>query len=476
MVIQAEQLLESVLELERSRQREREIRLEAESLLDGLRVMSGGQEEGDLFAGLVQALRKVIDFEQAFILQENTASSMTVFATTFAAVKGSQWTIGPVFHKALQGKPVAAFDVSQISEWQQFPQKMVAGIRSALHIGLSGSNKKTLLIVTHSEAKHFGPNHVKKARRFSPLASQALLTLELYKALVERERFFQLSLDAMAIFSQDGTLMQQNKGWGDAFDNEHAPTSNIFSLVHEEESQSFQEALEQLHHSEENQVIKTRLRELSGEYHWFSCSIALAPEQRRYYIVARDIHESVLFQQKLAYQAGHDSLTGLKNRAEFMESLKDCFNRYIQGKYCFALLFLDLDKFKEINDTLGHEIGDELLKSFATTLQEAVREDDVVSRLGGDEFTIILPKINSIEDAEAIAKRVQDRCRTPYYLKGHAIQTSTSIGIALSTADFTHEEEIIHAADLAMYNAKQKKSLPYAIHQGPLHCDLVKKS
>nr|WP_320010441.1 GGDEF domain-containing protein [uncultured Desulfobulbus sp.] len=475
MVIKSEQLLETVLDLERSRQRERDTRLEAEALLEGLRGMSGAQGKEELFAALVQALRSVIDFDQAFILQAKNANSMTVLATTCATIQGSQWEIGPVFGKALSGKPVASFDIAQVPEWQQLPAGTIATIRSALHIGLSGSSKKTLLIVTHQDKKHFGPSHVKKARRFSPLASQALLTLELRNALIERDRFYQLSLDAMAIFTLEGALVQQNQSWRTAFDDKDTLATTIFALVHPEELEPFQEVINQLHQSEESQIFKTRLLEKSGNYSWFSCSIAVYADQMMYYIVARNIHESVLFEQKLAYQAGHDSLTGLKNRAEFMESLKSSFSRFKKNKefQTFALLFLDLNKFKQINDTLGHDIGDELLKAFALTLQDVVRGDDVVSRLGGDEFTIILSKINSIEDAKTVADRIQTRCQPPYVLKGHTIQASTSIGIALCTPDFTHEEEIIHAADLAMYNAKQDKSLPYSIHQGPLQCNLV---
>ncbi len=104
------------------------------------------------------------------------------------------------------------------------------------------------------------------------------------------------------------------------------------------------------------------------------------------------------------------------------------------------------------------------------TLRESVRSDDIVSRLGGDEFTLILSKIRSIADVEAVAQRIRELCATPYQLKGLSIQASASIGIALSSPDFTHEEEMIHAADLAMYTAKQDKSLPYCIHHGPMHC------
>lgn len=474
MIIQSEQLLETVLDLERSRQREREIRLEAEALLEGLRGMSGTQEQEDLFQALVLALRNVIDFEQAFILQARNSEKMTVLAATCAAIKACIWQIGPVFKKALSGKPVASFDVSQVPEWKNQPEVVVAENRSALHVGLQGSAWQTILVVTHSHAKHFGPNHVKKAMRFSPLAAQALLTLELRKALIERDRFYQLSLDAMAIFTEAGSIIQHNRGWDDSFAGNAGTANTIFDLIHPDEKEAFLSHLSLLRGKGGKQLFKTRILEKSGYYRWFSCSIAVYPGQMIYYIVARDITESVLFEQKLAYQAGHDSLTGLKNRAEFMEFLNAAFLTYKKNMDDrFALFFLDLNKFKMINDTLGHDIGDELLKAFAVTLKESVRSEDIVSRLGGDEFTIILKRIHSIADVATAANRIREKCCTPYLLKGISVQASTSIGIAISAPNFHHEEEMLQAADLAMYTAKQEKSLPFYIHQGPLHCEFV---
>ncbi len=474
MVIHSEQLLETLLDLERSRQRERETRLEAEALLEGLRSMGEAHEQQELFEALVLSLRTVIDFAEAFILRTTKTSQMTVLATTLPAIHEGIWTIGPVFAKAIAGKPVASFDIRQVPEWQHQPAPITAAIGSALHIGMRGQAWEAILVVTHAHTKYFGPSQVKKAMRFSPLASQALLTLELRKALVERDRFYQLSLDAMAIFTVDGTITQHNQGWSNFFGGAEQRGCNILAQTHPDDNQHFQALLNGMRSTKGNHLIKTRFKDQAGSYRWFSCSIAVYAGQMLYYIVARDITESVLFEQRLAYQAGHDSLTGLKNRAEFMECLKAAFSRYHNNtNLCFALLFLDLNKFKAINDTHGHDIGDELLKAFAATLKEAVRSEDIVSRLGGDEFTIILNRIKSITDVEMVAQRIRELCNNPYQLKGLRIQASTSIGIALSGSDFNHEEEMMHAADLAMYTAKQNTTLPYFIHHGPTHCDFT---
>nr|WP_320189955.1 sensor domain-containing diguanylate cyclase [uncultured Desulfobacter sp.] len=466
MVIKSEQLLETVMDLERSRQREHEIRMESEALLKGLRAMGGAHSQNELFQALVSSLRNVIDFEQAFILQADDQGKMTVLATTFAACKNSIWTKESMFKKILAGKPVAAFDISLVPEWQNQPESVTKTIRSALHIGLKGSALNAMLVITHSAARHFGPNQVKKALRFSPLATQALLTLELQKALRERDRFYQLSIDAMAIFTSQGDIIQHNQGWIAAFGENKQRYGNIFSLLHPEEAKPFHSSIAALNAQHKKCLVRTRLRIKSGGYNWFSCSIAVYSDQMIYYIVARDITDSVLFERKLVYQAGHDALTGLKNRAEFIESLEEVFIEHRKTpQNLFALFFLDLNKFKEINDTLGHDIGDELLKAFSNTLKESVRSEDVVSRLGGDEFTIILKHVNSIKDIETVAHRIRRKCATPYELKEHRIQVSSSIGIATSASGFKNGEDMLHAADLAMYTAKQDKAQPFCIHQ-----------
>jgi len=465
MVIQPEQLLESLLDLERSRQREREIRLETEALLEGLRAITEAHEQHELFQALVDAFRRVVDFDQAFILQSAGNDAMSVLGATFDAVKDTTWEIGSVFRRALSGRPVASFDVSLVPEWRQQASLADQGVVSALHIGLQGKGWEAMLIVTHTQAKHFGPSHVKKAMRFSPLAAQALLTLELRQAVIQRDRFFQLSLDAMVIFNCSGVITQQNQGWtnilgGRGINGQYA---NIFEFVHPEDLDNFQAAVKRLRQKEGRSIIKTRFQQQDGNYLWFSCSLALYHDELLYYVVARDITDSVLFERQLAHQAGHDSMTGLKNRAEFMACLKRTFQQHAhQPSPFFALLFLDLNKFKAINDHLGHETGDELLKAFAQTLQEAVRDGDVVSRLGGDEFTIIVDQVLSITDVEKVADRIHRQCREPYLLKGHRVTASTSIGIAVSSTAYDNEEAMLHAADLAMYRAKSNNQ-PYCL-------------
>jgi diguanylate cyclase (GGDEF)-like protein/PAS domain S-box-containing protein len=171
--------------------------------------------------------------------------------------------------------------------------------------------------------------------------------------------------------------------------------------------------------------------------------------------VARDITERKQAEEQLLHDAFHDALTGLPNRALFTEELRLALDRGKRRRdYRFAVLFLDLDQFKVVNDSLGHLVGDRLLVAMAQRLQKCLRPGDRVARLGGDEFTILLDEIGDVDAAERIAERVQAELAAPFDLEGHEVFTSASIGIALSTAGYDEPEHMLRDADLAMYRAK----------------------
>ncbi len=171
--------------------------------------------------------------------------------------------------------------------------------------------------------------------------------------------------------------------------------------------------------------------------------------------VMRDITERKAIEERIIHETFHDALTGLPNRALFIEHLQRAIaytERY--EKYLFAVLFLDLDRFKSINDSLGHVIGDQLLAATARKLETALRPEDVVARFGGDEFSILLNNIHSISDATRVANRIHDELRLPFQLGGHDVFITASIGIALSTHSYSETEEVLRDADTAMYRAK----------------------
>ncbi len=175
------------------------------------------------------------------------------------------------------------------------------------------------------------------------------------------------------------------------------------------------------------------------------------------FALTTDITEHKLAEERIQRVAHHDSLTGLPNRLLFNDRLNQAISLAKRDSRQFALLYLDLDKFKPVNDTLGHTAGDALLQAVATRIRREVRESDTVARVGGDEFTVILPDIARREEAETVAKKIVAALAVPFQLGNQKQGTDigTSIGIALYPADARDADTLIKAADAAMYSAKQ---------------------
>lgn len=158
--------------------------------------------------------------------------------------------------------------------------------------------------------------------------------------------------------------------------------------------------------------------------------------------------------KQLRYQAHHDNLTALPNRALFMDRLDQTIKDAKRYKTKAALLFLDLDHFKDINDTYGHDVGDEVLKEVSFRLTKSVRENDVVSRLGGDEFTIIMKDVKNNNDITTVAKKIKSVFQEPMKINSHLLHLSTSIGISIYPDTGKVSEDLLRNADSAMYQAK----------------------
>jgi diguanylate cyclase (GGDEF)-like protein/PAS domain S-box-containing protein len=188
----------------------------------------------------------------------------------------------------------------------------------------------------------------------------------------------------------------------------------------------------------------------------------------------QDITDRKRAEQKLVHDAFHDSLTGLPNRVLFVDHLKQSVERAKHRKHIpFAVLFLDFDRFKLVNDSMGHMVGDQLLIEISNRLRASVRPGDTVARLGGDEFTILLDDLNNVEEAEVVARRIVSKLAEPFSLFGHEVFTTVSIGIALSTARYQQPEEVLRDADTAMYRAKALGKARYAIFEATMHTAAV---
>jgi diguanylate cyclase (GGDEF)-like protein/PAS domain S-box-containing protein len=191
--------------------------------------------------------------------------------------------------------------------------------------------------------------------------------------------------------------------------------------------------------------------------------------EARYIInVVDDLTERRRADEKIAHLAHYDALTNLPNRVLFREQVERELQRTSRGEE-FALLYIDIDEFKGINDSLGHHVGDDLLKIVAERLKSCIRETDLVARLGGDEFAVIQTKIEGIADVVQFVTRIQEAIRQPYHCLGHQLSTDASIGIALAPRDGTDLDQLIKNADLAMYGAKADGRRTYRFFEPAMH-------
>ena len=286
---------------------------------------------------------------------------------------------------------------------------------------------------------------------------------ERYRRLVE------LSPEAIAVHSQ-GKIAYINAA-GAKLLGASSPEALIgFPVLHFVHPNYVETARERIRLvEEENQPInlaEQKLMRLDGQI--IDVEVAGIPAtyqgSRAAQIIIRDVTERKRVERQLLHGAFHDALTGLPNRVLFLDRLGQAIRRSNQSPdYKFGLLFLDLDRFKVVNDSLGHVLGDKLLVALAQRLQSCVRVSDTVARLGGDEFTILLDHIQSLSDATLAAKKIQKELTRPFNIEGHEVFTTASIGIVFSRGEatdsgesnlYTHPEEFLRDADIAMYRAK----------------------
>ena len=253
-----------------------------------------------------------------------------------------------------------------------------------------------------------------------------------------------------------------------------------FSRVHPDELQLLQAAIASHRDGISSHIeIEHRMRCRDGSWRWMlSRGLAVRDSDGNAMRIAgsqTDITERKLAVERLTYDAFHDSLTGLPNRALFMDRLgraMEAARRHPER--LFAVLFLDLDRFKVVNDSLGHTFGDRLLISVAARLKQVIRSSDTVARLGGDEFTVLLEGIEQVTDAVRTAQRVHEALQVPFSFDDRELFTTASIGIALSPTGYERPEDVLRDADIAMYRAKARGKARHEVFDKTMHDRAVK--
>jgi len=188
-------------------------------------------------------------------------------------------------------------------------------------------------------------------------------------------------------------------------------------------------------------------------------------KERMILLAIEDITERKKYEEKIQQMAFHDSLTGLPNRKLFSDRLGIVLAQAKRNKKKVGIVMLDLDNFKDVNDTLGHDVGDILLKTVAEWLSGTLRKSDTVARFGGDEFVLVFPDMKVIEEAIQVVQKIIDRFNKPFLIDTHQLVVTTSIGIAVYPNDGMDEEILMKNADIAMYQAKQAGRARYQLYK-----------
>ncbi|MBI5100836.1 MAG: EAL domain-containing protein [Nitrospirae bacterium] len=256
-----------------------------------------------------------------------------------------------------------------------------------------------------------------------------------------------------------------------------------FNLVHPDDRKDFQVRVSaHIEGLTSHLECEYRILHKDGTYRWIlNRGLAVRDIGGKAYRMAgsqTDITERKIAEEQLIYDAFHDALTGLPNRALFMDRLQHRLrqaqkNSQRHPDYLFAVLFFDLDRFKVINDSLGHIVGDHLLIAVSQRLTQLVRPGDTVARLGGDEFAMILEDLKDREHVEQITGRIEKDLALPFYIDGNEIFTTASIGISLSSPDYDRPEEMVRDADIAMYQVKSRGKANHEVFEAGMYTSTV---
>jgi diguanylate cyclase (GGDEF)-like protein len=238
---------------------------------------------------------------------------------------------------------------------------------------------------------------------------------------------------------------------------------SVRAFLPERVSLLFEEAIAQVLQTQTSVSLEYSLM-LSQQKTFFEAR--LFPARQQVLAMIRNISDRRQIETQLLHDALHDPLTGLPNRTLFMDRVDMAMCRsHRLAAHRYAVLFIDLDRFKLINDNLGHVVGDQLLMAIADLLRQCIRAGDTVARLGGDEFTILLDDIKALDEVKIVAARIQDKLKAPISIDGNEISIGASVGIALGSSLYTKAVDLLRNADIALYQAKENGKGCYAIFE-----------
>ncbi len=293
---------------------------------------------------------------------------------------------------------------------------------------------------------------------------------------------FENSPIGIVLIDLKGTIFQANNFASEVLGYEHNPLAgtHISRLVPSEDRAQLKETFARLS-TGQDETVRTECRMLRDDdlELWTNLHVVVQrdAEGAPAYLIGQiaDITEMKSSQNRMERMAFYDTLTNLANRRLFYDRLGQAVDHAQRSRHLSALLYLDLDQFKRVNDTLGHEVGDVLLQEVSTRLTSCVRQEDTVARLGGDEFTVLLFDIRTPSDASLVADKILNTLRQPLNISGHQLVVTTSIGITIVPQDGTDPNSLMKNADLAMYRAKDHGRNTYHFYSEEMNTNAIKR-
>jgi len=279
------------------------------------------------------------------------------------------------------------------------------------------------------------------------------------------------ALDIITVINTDGTIRYESPSIETVFgySPDELVNQNVYNFIHPDDKQILVEVIERSLKTGKPVHAEFRFRHKDGLWRYLESVgnvLFNDPDIRGIVLNLRDITDRKKLQENVDYHRNYDALTGLPNRAYIMQQVQEC----IRNSSCntggrFALALLGLDRFKLINESLGYNTGDEVLKTVAERLNGCLRRGDLVARLGEDKFIILINDVQTEEDIKPIENRIQTAFAMPIVVMGHKIITSATMGIALSSVEYESPDDMLRDADIAMYRAKQNRRGSYEIFQ-----------
>lgn len=465
-------------------------RKHSEEILKTLLESTASVTGQSFFSAMVQHLAAALDVDHVFIAERQTNGTLETLAFWSQGCLHPNITydsnITPCRFILDQGAYYCPSEVAR-----RFPHNsFLASIQAQGYFGIALKNAlgQTLGTLCTISSKPLGD----QSRYITILhifAMRAVAELERQRAemsLRESEERFRLlaenTRDLICLHKLDGRLLYLSPSCEVllGFEAGELVGKDPLMLLHPDDQRATRMEIRQIILEGKESPITYRIRKKTGEYIWLESFVKPVTfdhsQQVHLQTSSRDITDKVRIQEQLQYDAVHDGLTGLPNRSLLLERLNLALERSKRyNDFAFAILFVDLDRFKVINDSLGHLAGDQLLLIIATKLKDIIRPIDLAARLGGDEFVLLLEEIGGLQEALRIADRILESLRSPIKLETHEVVMSASVGVVMGAPAYQSSLDLLRDADIAMYSAKAKGKACYAVFDSTMHVQALRQ-